>query len=514
MRTLLSCLLLTGALVACAEPVLAQGMGGYGGGGMGGEGMGGMGGGGMGGRGGGGHRRGGGGGAGGPGGAQGAPRANLPAPPTLSVAERLTGVLTLAAQAKSLGHATITAIESDHSAVYLLRGAQLTLDTVNLASDAPVSIPDGARDAGLASALLVYGHSTATVNAGSIATTGKNVNAVFLSDPGSQAIMKGVAVTTKASYAAGLVVSDGAKLDGDGLKVATDSDHAPALLLQGGHAVLAGGAYVTRGPVSPAVTASGDLTATNVSFTAAAAGGLFIDGPHAVNLAQTTLTADDVGITLQTSAAAGPAAGQGPGQGPGIHPGERPGPAAPGFTPVAMTAPSDAPPIRTAALTFQDGQLKARRDAFAVSNIKAAITLNHVDVQTGTGVILRAFAASWGEMGRNGGDAMLTTHNQTLTGDFITDVISSIALSLQDNSKFTGKTTSNVDVALDASSTWTLTTDTRVGKLTDAAISGDTVPNIIGNGHTLSYDSRHNAALGGKTYQLAGGGVLAPGAGL
>jgi hypothetical protein len=179
-----------------------------------------------------------------------------------------------------------------------------------------------------------------------------------------------------------------------------------------------------------------------------------------------------------------------------------------------MTAPSDAPPIRTAALTFQDGQLKARRDAFAVSNIKAAITLNHVDVQTGTGVILRAFAASWGEMGRNGGDAMLTTHNQTLTGDFITDVISSIALSLQDNSKFTGKTTSNVDVALDASSTWTLTTDTRVGKLTDAAISGDTVPNIIGNGHTLSYDSRHNAALGGKTYQLAGGGVLAPGAGL
>ncbi len=510
MRTLLSCLLLTAAFVAVAEPVFAQGMGGgYGGGG--GEGMGG---GGMGGGRGGGHRRGGGGRAGGAGGAQGVPRANLPAPPTLSAADRLTGVLTLAAQSKALGHATITAIESDHSAVYLLRGAQLTLDTVNLVSDAPVSIPDGARQAGLASALLVYGQSTATVSNGAITTSGKSVNAVFLSDPGSQALFKGVTVSTKASYAAGFVVSDGAKLAGDSLKVATDSDHAPALILQGGHAVLTGGAFTTNGPLSPVVTAAGDLNVTGASLTAAGSGGLAVDGAHAISLNQATLTADDVGILLQTSATSVPPGPDG-GPGPNMRPGGPPaGPATPGFTPIAMTAAGSAPEVRTATVAIQDGQLKARREALAVSNIKAAITLNHVDLQSGNGVILRAYAASWGEMGRNGGDASLTARNQVLTGDFVTDVISSVALSLQDGSKFTGKTTSNVDVALDASSTWTLTADTRVGKLTDVAITGDSVPNIIGNGHTLSYSARHNPALGGKTYQLAGGGVLEPGAGL
>ncbi len=56
--------------------------------------------------------------------------------------------------------------------------------------------------------------------------------------------------------------------------------------------------------------------------------------------------------------------------------------------------------------------------------------------------------------------------------------------------------------------------DTRVGKLLDAAISGDTVANITGNGHVLTYDQRYNPALGGKTYQLAGGGTLVPGSGL
>lgn len=45
--------------------------------------------------------------------------------------------------------------------------------------------------------------------------------------------------------------------------------------------------------------------------------------------------------------------------------------------------------------------------------------------------------------------------------------------------------------------------------LTDSSgISGTTITNITGNGHTVSYDASlaANSALGGKTYSLVGGG--------
>jgi hypothetical protein len=42
-------------------------------------------------------------------------------------------------------------------------------------------------------------------------------------------------------------------------------------------------------------------------------------------------------------------------------------------------------------------------------------------------------------------------------------------------------------------------------------ISGDSIPNIIGNGHTVYYDkNKGSSALDGKTYTLTNGGKLLP----
>jgi hypothetical protein len=188
------------------------------------------------------------------------------------------------------------------------------------------------------------------------------------------------------------------------------------------------------------------------------------------------------------------------------------GPAAPAAVRSSAAEPlSEDAPLRRTAFTMTGGELKARRADFYVTNLHAEITLDHVALQSESGVLVRSAADHWGPLGRNGGEVHLVTHHQTLTGDFATDVISSIALSLNDQSVLTGATTPNVDVDMDASSQWVLTGDTNVGKLTDAAISGDSVPNITGNGHTLTYDHRHNPQLANKTYALAGGGQLVPG---
>jgi hypothetical protein len=55
-----------------------------------------------------------------------------------------------------------------------------------------------------------------------------------------------------------------------------------------------------------------------------------------------------------------------------------------------------------------------------------------------------------------------------------------------------------------------VTADSYLTTLTGAAISGTSIANITGNGHTVYYDSSANSSLGGQTYSLAGGGQLKP----
>jgi hypothetical protein len=105
---------------------------------------------------------------------------------------------------------------------------------------------------------------------------------------------------------------------------------------------------------------------------------------------------------------------------------------------------------------------------------------------------------------------------QTLAGSVVADKISTVALTLKNGSSLTGaintaKTAKSVSLTLDASSTWTVTADSHLTTLSDTpGISGTTITNIIGGGHTVTYDKSANPGLGGKTYTLSGGGVLKP----
>jgi len=43
-----------------------------------------------------------------------------------------------------------------------------------------------------------------------------------------------------------------------------------------------------------------------------------------------------------------------------------------------------------------------------------------------------------------------------------------------------------------------------------AGVSGSKVTNIVGDGHTVHYDTSSDPSLGGRTYTLEGGGTLTP----
>jgi hypothetical protein len=105
-----------------------------------------------------------------------------------------------------------------------------------------------------------------------------------------------------------------------------------------------------------------------------------------------------------------------------------------------------------------------------------------------------------------------------MVGNLVADSISSINVTLQNGSSLTGsinsaKTAKAADLTMDASSSWNVTADSYLASFSDAnGISGTTITNITGNGHTVYYDASlpANSSLGGKTYNLNERGTLKP----
>ncbi len=106
----------------------------------------------------------------------------------------------------------------------------------------------------------------------------------------------------------------------------------------------------------------------------------------------------------------------------------------------------------------------------------------------------------------------LTLDGEKLVGNLFTDSGSSIAATIQNSTSLTGAI-NNAALTIDSTSTWSVTANSVLTALTDATgVSGTSITNIQGNGFTVTYDATlaGNSYLGGKTYTLAGGGILTP----
>jgi uncharacterized membrane protein YgcG len=149
---------------------------------------------------------------------------------------------------------------------------------------------------------------------------------------------------------------------------------------------------------------------------------------------------------------------------------------------------------------------------FYVTNTNANITVSGVTFNSSSTTLIDASAGEWGKAGVNGGHVIFTADNETLKGDLTTDASSSIAAKLQNNTTLAG-IIKGAALSLDASSTWNVSGDSTVTVLLDTqGIKGRSVQNIIGNGHTVTYDSTlsANQSLGSRTYNLESGGKLVP----
>lgn len=392
---------------------------------------------------------------------------------------KLSGAFTVDGTTQAIADKTFSSDATDASGVYVLNGGNLVLSNVTVATSGNTSSQDNSSFFGQNAGVLVNKNSRVAILGGSISTTGGGANGLFACGGGAFASMTGGSITATGDGGHGAMTSGGGAVAITNVVITTERIHGGAVATDrgGGTIWVSGGKITAHGPDSPGIYSTGDIRAENATFIATTSEGAVIEGRNSIALKNCDMSgALKCGVMVYQSFS-GDAEGQ------------------------------------EGTFSMDGGSLSAGKGPlFFVTNTRGIIHLRNVKLPAASGVLVSAAASKWGRSGSNGGHVELTAENQMLAGDITVDKVSSATLALKNHSALTGAM-HNAALALDATSEWKVTADSTVTSLTDAAgLSGDTIANIHGNGHSVRYkaDSTANQWLGGKTWKLADGGTLSP----
>jgi hypothetical protein len=377
---------------------------------------------------------------------------------------------------------TYSSSTRDVSAAYVTKSGNLTLTNPTIITSGDSSSNDASSFSGLNAAVLASGGSMITIHGGTITSSGSGANGAFPTGTGSTIVLNSVKIKATGGGGHGVMATDGGNLILTDVDIDTSgANSAPLATDRGSGTVTATrGTIITSGRDSPGIYSTGIITICDASITATGSESAVIEGFNNISVTNTTLTGG-VGKT--------------------------------GGTMIYQSMSGDAN-AGTGTFMMNGGTYTVTAGpAFFITNTNAVISLTGVKVTSGSDMLISAKGTDlWGISGKNGGIVTFTADSETLKGSLVTDSISSIDATLENGSTLTGSINSAA-LTLDSSSTWNVTADSALTTLSDTGgISGTTVTNIYGNGHTVTYDKNlaANIALGGKTYALAGGGTFTP----
>ena len=383
--------------------------------------------------------------------------------------------------------ASYSSSATDTSAVVVDDSGSFTLLESTISKSGDTSESDNSGFYGLNAAVLVKSGSKLTLRDSTITTSGTGANGAFATGPGSSITLSNVTINATAQFAHAVMASDAGSLTVTNVKMTTAGAYSGAVATDrgGGTITVNGGVVNTSGQDSPGIYSTGAISVSGAKIASTGAEAAVIEGSNSIDLKDTALSSSKEnkwGVLLLQSMSGDARGVKGT------------------FT---MTGGSFS-------YTSTSGPL------FFVTNSTGSITLSGVNVTAGSGVLLKAGADRWGNSGSNGGTANFTADKQTLNGNIVADSYGSVSLTLRNGSSLTGSINPDnkakaMNLILDASSTWSVTSDSYLTSFTDSGgISGVSITNITGNGHTVYYDRSACPALGGNTYTLAGGGTLIP----
>ena len=394
-----------------------------------------------------------------------------------------TGAYTQSGGTSTKSGVSWSAASSNESGVLVKSDGQLTLKHVNVSTTGSSSSSDDSSFYGLDAGVLAINGSHITQIGGSVTTIGNGANGVFAYGSGSSVLISGATITASGQYAHGIMSAGGGKISASNLDVTTSGASSAAVATDrgGGNIAVRGGMYVTRGMNSPGIYSTGTIKVSGGTYNAQGAEAAVVEGANSVTAVDASLTGHiNRGVMIYQSMSGD----------------------AQGTTGVFSESHGS--------LTALSGPL------FYVTNTSGTVHVTSVRLTVSSGVLLDAAAGNWGTAGSNGGTATIDAVKQVLVGAVDADSVSSATLNLTDGSSLKGavnssNTAKRVTISLDKTSRWTVGATSYVTVLDDSAgLQGSSITNIVGNGHTVHYDSAANPSLAGKTYTLVGGGELVP----
>jgi len=425
---------------------------------------------------------------GGPGGnpPKGAPGSNPSGSSSDASSLNITVAYTVDGTTESQIGQTYSASNTDQSAIYVLNAGNLTLKNATVTTSGGSSSSDSSSFYGLNAGILATTGSKINISDSTVTTIGDGANGIFATGDGSAITISNVKIDCTGQYAHAVMATLGGTLTLTNVNMTTAGASSGAIATDRGSGTInvTGGTVLTTGSNSPGIYSTGAITVSDAAILATGSEAAVIEGANSITLTNTALASskeDKWGVMIYQSMS-GDAEGT-----KGI------------FTMIGGSL----------GYSSKSGPL------FYVTNSTGTITLKGVNIELNSDTLIKASAGNWGKSGSNGGAVIFTADGQTLTGDMIADNISSLTATLQNGSSLTGAINSEhtakvANLTLDGTSSWTVTADSYLTTLNTAGISGTSITNIIGNGHTVYYDASANSSLGGQTYILSGGGYLKP----
>lgn len=366
-----------------------------------------------------------------------------------------------------------TSLEStgtDENAALVSSGANVTFNNIDITRNSSDSTGgDNSSFYGVGAVLLAT-DGNAYVKGGTVTTDAAGGAGLFAYGDGT-VYAADTTIKTTQDTSGGIHAAGGGKLYAWDLNVETDGESAAAIRSDrgGGTMVVDGGTYTSNGVGSPAVYCTADIAVKDATLTANGSEAVCIEGLNSLHLFNCDLTGNMSDLSQNDST----------------------------WTVILYQSMSGDSEVGNSTFQMDGGTLTSKNGGvFYTTNTESDITLKDVDItyNNDNEYFLRCtgnnIERGWGESGANGADCDFTAISQDMEGSVIWDTISQLDFYMTDGSNLTGAIIDDesfagnggdgyCNVYVSDDSTWTVTGDSTVSKLSNAGTivddSGKTV---------------------------------------
>ena len=376
---------------------------------------------------------------------------------------------------KTLESGTYTSETSDENAILVKEKAEVTLENIEVSKTGDSDGGDSTSFYGTNSAILAKDGANLTIKNAKITTNANGANGVFCyggsattnnsNSDGTTVTISDSEITTTKNNAGGIMTTGGGTTIAKNLTINTAGTSSAAIRTDrgGGKVTVDGGTYTTTGKGSPSIYSTADVTVNNAILNSKASEGIVIEGKNSVTLNNCELTDSNTTLNGQSTTYKNV------------------------FLYQSMSGDADQ---GSSEFTANNTKIITNKgDSFYVTNTSAIINLknNTIINNDSEGNFIRIQKDSWGKSGANGGSVTLTMQNQKVNGNVVVDSISTLSMTLKENSYFEGKinsenTAKELTLKIDSSSKIKLTGDSYITSLEDEDTS---YSNIDFNGYKL-----------------------------